>query len=84
MRCWVLCLEICEWFEILSLRVQVVQAPVDPEFHDVKSLSNLGFVSRHEVSDLFPGLSLTVIMSDLGGSVSSEVTELYPHLFSKV
>lgn len=57
---------------------------MDPEFHDVKSLSNLGFVSRHEVSDLFAGLSLRVIMSDLGRSVSREVTELYQHLFSKV
>lgn len=64
--------------------MQVVQAPVDSEFHDVMSLSNLGFVSRHKVSDLFPGLSLRVIMSDLGGSVFSEVTELYQHLFSKV
>lgn len=58
---------------------------MDLELCDVKFFSNLGFVSRHEVSYLFGGLNSIVICLIYEGLFpGSEVTELYQRLFFEV
>lgn len=58
---------------------------MDPEFHNVRFLSNFGFVSKHEVSDLFGGFNLRVVCLIYKGLFpGSKVTEMCWCLFSRV